>query len=402
MRRKFVASVVVALILGACGQGLEGPRAGGGEVTQTGPALERIVEACERVVTALIVGHAGRLVGSLEDIDAALSTDSDLSGLREQIQVAADALPVFGDTPLSAETMADVAPALIALSNGLISAGIDECAGVGEIAAGYDYPGPDDLVATEKALVINRAKWSSQGIRTYSMELSVSYEGQNDHVCGVDGSVLIQVVNGRVEDAVDRLAGCHVDLGTSGVVPLTVGELFEMVEENIEADVIEVDYEPTLGYPRSVYMEQDGNRFVSVWVSEFTPGGLGTSAADAVLAQLTEQRETWAAEAIANYTITVEIGCFCPEEYRGPFVIAVVDGIIEQVTRNGEIVTAPFDESFLTVEGLFATVERYAYADQISVNYSSLGYPSIVDVDPSFNTIDEELRIDVLDLVPNS
>ncbi|MFB3110080.1 MAG: DUF6174 domain-containing protein, partial [Acidimicrobiia bacterium] len=101
-------------------------------------------------------------------------------------------------------------------------------------------------------------------------------------------------------------------------------------------------------------------------------------------------------------TITVEIGCFCPEEYRGPFVIAVVDGIIEQVTRNGEIVTAPFDESFLTVEGLFATVERYAYADQISVNYSSLGYPSIVDVDPSFNTIDEELRIDVLDLVPNS
>jgi hypothetical protein len=77
--------------------------------------------------------------------------------------------------------------------------------------------------------------------------------------------------------------------------------------------------------------------------------------------------------------------------------VTVVDGNVEAVTVNGETVE-PVDESFLTVEGLFSTVEDYAYSDEITVTYATEGYPQTIDIDPSRNTIDEELRIDVHDL----
>lgn len=40
-----------------------------------------------------------------------------------------------------------------------------------------------------------------------------------------------------------------------------------------------------------------------------------------------------------------------------------------------------------------------AYSDEITVTFTPEGYPQTIDIDPSRNTIDEELRIDVLDLI---
>lgn len=125
-----------------------------------------------------------------------------------------------------------------------------------------------------------------------------------------------------------------------------------------------------------------------------------TRTAEAILAELEEQRALWAENGDNAYTMVVEIGCFCPEEYRGPFEVTVVDGDIESVTMNDEQVE-PVDRSFLTVEGLFSTIEDYAHSDEITVTYAPAGYPSAIDIDPDFNIVDEELFIEVHELVPD-
>jgi hypothetical protein len=143
---------------------------------------------------------------------------------------------------------------------------------------------------------------------------------------------------------------------------------------------------------------QDDSGFTEMSVMSFTPGEADTLSAEQVLAQLEEQREIWADEGTNDYTVIVEIGCFCPEEFRGPFEVTVVDGAVDSVTMNGEAVE-PVEGAFLTVEGLFSTIEDYAYSDEITVTYAPEGYPQTIDIDPSRNIIDEELRIDVLDLI---
>ena len=169
------------------------------------------------------------------------------------------------------------------------------------------------------------------------------------------------------------------------------------IHDWFDADVIEVDFEPQLGYPRMIFVQADSG-FTEMSVMTFTPGEADTLPAEEILAQLREQRKIWGDEGTSDYTITVEIGCFCPEEFRGPFEVTVVDGNVDAITMNGEVAES-VDEAFLTVEGLFSTIEDYAYSDEITVTYSPEGYPQTIDIDPSRNTIDEELRIDVLDLI---
>jgi hypothetical protein len=120
--------------------------------------------------------------------------------------------------------------------------------------------------------------------------------------------------------------------------------------------------------------------------------------AEEILDQLAAASETWAAKGVSSYELVVEIGCFCPDEVRGPFEVTVVDGAMSGVIMNGADVE-PGDETFLTVEGLFTTIEKYAYSDEITVTYSEQGYPITIDIDPSRNTVDEELRIDVHNLI---
>jgi len=184
-------------------------------------------------------------------------------------------------------------------------------------------------------------------------------------------------------------------------VPLTVEALFDLVAAAEGADVLEVVYDPALGYPRSIFVQGEGG-VVEATVRSLTPGIVASPKADAVLAELETRRQTWAAAAIDDYTITVRIECFCPEEYRGPFRVTVAGGAITAVTRNGVAVVAPVDRSLLTVEGLFATIERHAGADEIDVTYAPAGYPIAIRIDPDRMTMDEELGVQVLELVPGS
>ena len=123
--------------------------------------------------------------------------------------------------------------------------------------------------------------------------------------------------------------------------------------------------------------------------------------AEEILEELEQQREIWAEEGISDYTMTVEIGCFCPPEQQGPFEVTVVDGKLDDVMMGGETAD-PSNRDFFTVTGLFSTIEEHADADEIDITYSPSGYPTTIDVDPSREIVDEEFRIDVRTLTPNS
>lgn len=399
MRRFAPAVIAMALVVAACAQppseSVTGSTTEPPELSDV--ARETIGRACDRVVDALQQGDTAMLVSSLEDIDAALSSSPDVASFREYTVAAADALPVFEDTPPSAEQLSNAAGPLIDLSNGLIAVGLESCVGIGEIAADLTGPVIVDPEAAASALAANRAMWKAEGPDTYWMELSFGADGgERQSRCAWGRTIVSQVVDGRAESVITKSPGCVVDIDDPDGVPLTVEGLFSLVEESPGVKMVEVEYAPVFGYPRRLFVGGRGF-FYEVSVMSLTAGFADTSQADAVLTELAAQREIWRSADISSYTMTVQIDCFCPEEYRGPFDVTVVDGVVEAVTWKGSPVSEMVDRSLLTVEGLFDRIEASANADSITVAYAPLGYPSAIQIDPLRNTMDEELGVRVLE-----
>ncbi len=401
MRRYVPALVAMALVVAACAQPPSESVAG--STTEppelSGATRETIGRACGRVADALQQGDTAMLVSSLEDIDAALSSSPDVAGFREYTVAAVDALPVFEDTPPSAEQLSNAAGPLIDLSNGLIAVGLESCAGIGEIAADLTGPVIVDPEAAASALAANRAMWEAEGPDTYWMEMSFGTDGgDRESQCAWGRTIVSQVVDGRAESAITKSPGCVVDIDDPDGVPLTVEELFSLVQDSPGIDMVEVEYNPVFGYPRMLFVGGSGF-FYEVSVMSLTAGLADTSQADAVLTELATQREIWRSADISSYSMTVQIDCFCFEEYRGPFDVTVVDGVLETATWKGSPVSEMIDGSLLTVEGLLDRIEASVNADSISVVYAPLGYPTAITIDPSRNTADEELGVRVLRFV---
>ena len=168
--------LVSALLVAACG----GPQVGqpesttGSDLTLSGQDAEKVEAACEPVLEGLMEGNTALIVPSLKDLDAMLSTVDGAGDLREHILFASDAMPVFVDTAPSDVDIAAAAPSLIELSNGLIAAGAEKnCAGIGELAANFDIGDEVDQESIAEALAVAREKWTSEGVSTYSLELSL-------------------------------------------------------------------------------------------------------------------------------------------------------------------------------------------------------------------------------------
>ena len=73
-----------------------------------------------------------------------------------------------------------------------------------------------------------------------------------------------------------------------------------------------------------------------------------------------------AAALVSSCRRTVEIRCFCSEEYRGTFDVTVIDGVTTEITDDGDPVGEYSLDDFFTVEDLFGHI-RLAYSDQITV-----------------------------------
>ncbi len=120
--------------------------------------------------------------------------------------------------------------------------------------------------------------------------------------------------------------------------------------------------------------------------------------------QLRRNFRLWRRQGISNYRYTFSNGCFCIPEARGPVVIEVRDGVTTSITdaKTGEPVSnEEFFQSFNTIPKLFLTIRDAIArrADRIDVEYDrTLGFPTNIAIDFSFQIADEELFITVENL----
>ena len=89
----------------------------------------------------------------------------------------------------------------------------------------------------------------------------------------------------------------------------------------------------------------------------------------------------------------------------GPFEVEVRDGVVVEVRRDGESILgqrpAEAWSGYLTIDGLFAEIERSLPADELTVVYDGeLGYPRSLRSDPDLGTSDDELGVTVRSLRP--
>lgn len=129
---------------------------------------------------------------------------------------------------------------------------------------------------------------------------------------------------------------------------------------------------------------------------------LGTSSCDLMgpdpwrsrQAELDVNRSVWEDAAIAEYTYELTRLCYCG--LAGPLTVTVADHAVVSATRaDGERI-APQDLHVVeTVDDLFNVVQRAIdeRAFRYAVEYHpELGYPTLVDLDPIREAIDEEVR----------
>ena len=391
MRRSVIAVAAGAVVLAGCAAG---PSGGSPTGTLDAGASERVAAACAGIVRELQseVGDGDRVVSALEDIHAAVGDD--LPDLRTRAEAAGAALDE--DLATSPGARYEAATELVPLAEGLVAAGADGCADLASVAGvivASEGPGP--AAEAPELLADARDRWSDRAIDDYTIEVVIGpvevFEGAN--LCG--GDLMIVVVDGRPSSIVDRFGGCRIEPDEAGDAPVTVEDLFALVERHLDAVDLDVDYDPEFGVPRSVFARgPDG--VVELSVVSFAPGA-GPATADAILAELAARRADWAAAGIDMYEMVVQVDCFCPEEYRGPFDVTVVDGAVVTATWKGEPIPDVAERRFFTVEDLFETIEGHAYADEIDVEYAPEGYPTRIAVDPSRMTMDEELGIRILE-----
>jgi len=114
--------------------------------------------------------------------------------------------------------------------------------------------------------------------------------------------------------------------------------------------------------------------------------------------QLRENQEKWDRQSELfdrDYTYTIQIGCFCPEDIRAPVNVSVMDGETKFVVyqKNGQPVTNDIFNRINSVENLFKIVQEAidSEADKLTVEYDvNLGYPKHISIDPIKDAVDEE------------
>jgi hypothetical protein len=132
----------------------------------------------------------------------------------------------------------------------------------------------------------------------------------------------------------------------------------------------------------------------------------GCSGSESKAMQILKQNEKkWAEQSKLfnqNYTYTMRIGCFCPQDITSPVNVLVMSGKTDSVVyqRDGTPATNEVFASVDTIEDLFTIIRKAIVdkADELNVEYDPiLGYPSSISIDPIKTAIDEERGYTVMD-----
>jgi uncharacterized protein DUF6174 len=118
--------------------------------------------------------------------------------------------------------------------------------------------------------------------------------------------------------------------------------------------------------------------------------------------QLDAARSRWQAAGPPSYVFDLRLSCFCLQETYGTVSITVVDGrFVGEITSEGTSVDSLLFESYLTVDRALELTQRLLEAKPASFTASydpSLGYPTMVSVDPNARAADDEISFRILAL----
>jgi transglutaminase-like putative cysteine protease len=120
---------------------------------------------------------------------------------------------------------------------------------------------------------------------------------------------------------------------------------------------------------------------------------------------ITDHQTLWQDNAIDDYRYTLNVGCFCLPEWRGPVTIEVRDGKTVSVTfvDSGEAAPADNFARYDTIDDLFVVLTDMQGQDPVTfdVTYDeNTGVPTNVWVDVSEMMADEELGLTITDFMP--
>lgn len=245
-------------------------------------------------------------------------------------------------------------------------------------------------------LTAARQLWEETRPDSYSMRISMSCFCAPEFL-----APFVQKVEGDTVVSVEFAADASVLPGSpvpAGLDLPTVDRLFTQIEAAIQsgAEVIDVSYNPTNGVPEEVFINED---------VRLADGGIGysvrlleTAGPDAaLLEELNDARERWEEYRSESYSMQLTISCFCPAEFRGPFLVDVTGNTIvgKEFAPNAEV--EPGTEvvaDLITVDGVFDEIEEAirASAARIDVSYDEVsGVPVEVFIDRDERIADEEI-----------
>jgi hypothetical protein len=107
-------------------------------------------------------------------------------------------------------------------------------------------------------------------------------------------------------------------------------------------------------------------------------------------ARLERAQARWSRQHLRDYRYRLEVGCFCPEQVRGPHTLTVRDGRPVRPRR--------FTASYDTVPELFGVVDDAidGRVASLTVRYDRRrGFPRTISVDGRRNVADDEITISV-------
>ena len=110
-------------------------------------------------------------------------------------------------------------------------------------------------------------------------------------------------------------------------------------------------------------------------------------------------RLRWTRARPADYTYTLERGCFCLPQVTTPVIVEVRGGVVlsRRYATSGDAVDPQLAAFFPTIDGLFTEIEDAARrADHLDAEYDrTYGYPRHVYIDYTSKGADDEMGFTV-------
>ena len=189
-----------------------------------------------------------------------------------------------------------------------------------------------------------------------------------------------------------------------------INQIFKKVGEGPYYNFV-ISYNRKLGYPKTVqlgYISSEGPPCVDVDlrikrlrfsrpVDPCDPINQRTFDVNEALADLNANQLKFSD--LQDYTYTISRNCFCPEEFRGPFIVTILNGEISAATYEETAKPVDLaDHSIPTIVDLFGLIDEACTTPTagLSVVYNAdMGYPESLYVDKNECIADEETSYSV-------